>query len=32
MPDMIFASLLYRILHEFQIPPYNQMRARDAAF
>ena len=29
---MIFASLPYRILHEFQIPLYNQMRERDAAF
>ena len=30
--DMIFASLPYRILHEFQIPLYNQMRERDADF
>jgi putative flavoprotein involved in K+ transport len=30
--DMIFASLPYKILHEFQIPLYNQMRERDAAF
>jgi len=30
--DMIFASLPYRILHEFQIPLYTQMRERDAAF
>lgn len=30
--DMIFASLPYRILHEFQIPLYDQMRERDAAF
>ncbi|TPI49568.1 NAD(P)/FAD-dependent oxidoreductase [Mesorhizobium sp. B2-9-1] len=30
--DMIFASLPYRILHEFQIPLYRQMRERDAKF
>ncbi len=30
--DMIFASLPYRIMHEFQIPLYNQMRERDADF
>lgn len=30
--DLIFASLPYRILHEFQIPLYNQMRERDADF
>ncbi|UWR23915.1 NAD(P)/FAD-dependent oxidoreductase [Sulfitobacter sp. S190] len=30
--DMIFASLPYRILHEFQIPLYQQMRERDTAF
>ena len=30
--DLIFASLPYRILHEFQIPLYEQMRERDAAF
>ena len=30
--DMIFASLPYRILHEFQIPLYEQMRERDAEF
>lgn len=30
--DMIFASLPYRILHEFQIPLYDQMRERDKAF
>jgi putative flavoprotein involved in K+ transport len=30
--DMIFASLPYRILHEFQIPLYAQMKERDAAF
>ena len=29
---MIFASLPYRILHEFQIPLYNQMREKDAEF
>ena len=30
--DPIFASLPYRILHEFQIPLYDQMRERDADF
>jgi putative flavoprotein involved in K+ transport len=30
--DMIFASLPYAILHEFQIPLYQQMKARDAEF
>ncbi|MCF7701448.1 flavin-containing monooxygenase [Loktanella sp. M215] len=30
--DMIFASLPYRIMHDFQIPLYNQMRERDADF
>ncbi|TXH82003.1 MAG: NAD(P)/FAD-dependent oxidoreductase [Rhizobium sp.] len=30
--DLIFASLPYRIMHEFQIPLYNQMRERDADF
>jgi putative flavoprotein involved in K+ transport len=30
--DMIFASLPYRILHEFQIPVYDQIRERDAEF
>jgi len=30
--DMIFASLPYKILHEFQIPLYDQMRERDADF
>jgi putative flavoprotein involved in K+ transport len=30
--DMIFASLPYRIMHEFQIPLYDQMRQRDADF
>jgi putative flavoprotein involved in K+ transport len=30
--DMIFASLPYRILHEFQIPLYDEMRERDADF
>jgi putative flavoprotein involved in K+ transport len=30
--DMIFASLPYRILHEFQIPLYEQMREVDADF
>jgi putative flavoprotein involved in K+ transport len=30
--DLIFASLPYRILHEFQIPLYDQMREKDADF
>ena len=30
--DLIFASLPYRILHEFQIPLYAQMKERDAEF
>lgn len=30
--DLIFASLPYRIMHEFQIPLYDQMRERDAKF
>jgi putative flavoprotein involved in K+ transport len=30
--DMVFASLPYRILHEFQIPLYQQMKERDADF
>ncbi|MEV6490051.1 NAD(P)/FAD-dependent oxidoreductase [Actinoplanes sp. NPDC051633] len=30
--DMIFASLPYRIMHEFQIPLYQQMAERDAEF
>ncbi|MFK8081046.1 MAG: NAD(P)/FAD-dependent oxidoreductase [Granulosicoccus sp.] len=30
--DMIFASIPYGILHEFQIPLYEQMRERDAEF
>jgi putative flavoprotein involved in K+ transport len=30
--DMIFASLPYAILHEFQIPVYAQMKERDADF
>jgi putative flavoprotein involved in K+ transport len=30
--DMIFASIPYRILHEFQIPLYDQMRERDKDF
>src|SRR3954454_21946370 len=30
--DMIFASLPYRIMHEFQIPLYDQMRERDRDF
>jgi putative flavoprotein involved in K+ transport len=32
MADMIFASLPYRILHEFQIPLYEQMKERDREF
>jgi putative flavoprotein involved in K+ transport len=30
--DMIFASLPYKILHEFQIPVYNAIRDKDAEF
>ena len=30
--DLIFASLPYRILHEFQIPLYEQMKERDKDF
>jgi len=30
--DMIFASLPYRIMHEFQIPIYDAIRERDADF
>ncbi|WP_052863058.1 flavin-containing monooxygenase [Streptomyces niger] len=30
--DMVFASLPYRIMHEFQIPIYEQIRERDADF
>jgi putative flavoprotein involved in K+ transport len=30
--DMIFASLPYRILHEFQIPVYDEIRERDKDF
>jgi putative flavoprotein involved in K+ transport len=30
--DMIFASLPYRIMHEFQIPIYQRIRERDADF
>ncbi|MEA2147647.1 MAG: putative flavoprotein involved in transport [Solirubrobacteraceae bacterium] len=30
--DLIFASLPYRIMHEFQIPLYNEMRERDKDF
>ncbi|MEM9798528.1 MAG: NAD(P)/FAD-dependent oxidoreductase [Pseudomonadota bacterium] len=30
--DMIFASLPYRILHEFQVPLYAEMKKRDANF
>ena len=30
--DLIFASVPYRILHEFQIPLYQQMKERDAKF
>ena len=30
--DMIFASLPYRIMHEFQIPLYEQMKERDKEF
>jgi putative flavoprotein involved in K+ transport len=30
--DLIFASVPYRILHEFQIPAYEEMKKRDADF
>jgi putative flavoprotein involved in K+ transport len=30
--DMIFASIPYRIMHEFQIPVYQEMARRDAEF
>ena len=30
--DLIFASLPYRIMHEFQIPLYEEMRERDKDF
>jgi putative flavoprotein involved in K+ transport len=30
--DTIFASLPYRIMHEFQIPVYDQIRERDADY
>ncbi|MFC7502100.1 NAD(P)-binding domain-containing protein, partial [Nocardioides sp. GCM10030258] len=30
--DLIFASLPYRIMHEFQIPLYDQMKERDKDF
>jgi putative flavoprotein involved in K+ transport len=30
--DLTFASIPYRIMHEFQIPLYEQMRERDADF
>jgi putative flavoprotein involved in K+ transport len=30
--DLIFASLPYHIMHEFQIPLYEQMKERDAEF
>ncbi|MBP0582539.1 NAD(P)/FAD-dependent oxidoreductase [Labrys sp. LIt4] len=30
--DLIFASLPYRILHEFQVPVYNKIREKDAEF
>ena len=30
--DLIFASLPYKIMHEWQIPLYEQMRERDADF
>ncbi|WP_134768649.1 NAD(P)/FAD-dependent oxidoreductase [Nocardioides sp. 1609] len=30
--DLIFASLPYRIMHEFQIPAYEAMAAKDADF
>jgi putative flavoprotein involved in K+ transport len=30
--DLIFASLPYRIMHEFQIPLYQEMKKRDSKF
>lgn len=30
--DLVFASLPYRIMHEFQIPLYEQMKERDKEF
>ena len=30
--DLVFASLPYRIMHQFQIPLYDQMRERDKDF
>lgn len=30
--DLVFASLPYRIMHEFQIPLYDRMRERDKGF
>ena len=30
--DLIFASLPYRILHEFQVPVYDKIREKDAEF
>jgi putative flavoprotein involved in K+ transport len=30
--DLVFASIPYRIMHEFQIPLYDQMRERDKDF
>ena len=30
--DLVFASVPYRIMHEFQIPLYDQMRERDKDF
>jgi len=30
--DMVFASIPYRIMHQFQIPLYEQMRERDQEF
>lgn len=30
--DLVFASLPYRIMHQFQIPLYDQMRERDKEF
>ena len=32
MADLIFASLPYKIMHEWQIPLYEQMKERDAEF
>ncbi len=32
MADLIFASIPYRVLHQFQIPVYDEMKKQDADF